>query len=488
MERQTLCTIGQDLLLELFRFFDDPRDLLCLRLVSNYFNAMTRKPVVWRRILQAQCSQYHIPHCTYMTSRTTSADELERAVTRPYRFVSKLASSDPACILERIVRLRTSPVSSTIEHLKSLVSLPRGRFVISISSISNIGIWDFGHPSDSSPHPKPRLLLCLQPPADVAGLKGCTVRALPTISDDEWRIVAIFEATARTDYSIYSCLVRLSLLLGDLCTDESHSAWQPMGTSADVPEHSADGRWLVRFSPPYIHLHDLLRQKTGIICPMQGEPYSVVYIHVGPCEAKDSDLVDTTVVINTGRPVRAQIYQYRVALNDSTPALPSDIRTTEPLDIKILSFCVDSSIYPNIMGPLYGTEPPVILFGGISPRVFRMGYTQPPGPTNEFPALMPAEHLSEEVTFEIGDICRVGDKLAVFGTEAENRQEVLCKVVRETWESPASAGKPGRAIAVLPAGALIHRDWYESAWRGSCYAIGNQDQHCGEVRIYDYVD
>ncbi|KAF8308190.1 hypothetical protein DL93DRAFT_2159148 [Clavulina sp. PMI_390] len=506
MSNRDILVLGRDLLLDLLTFFDDPRDLLCLRMTSSDLERLTRERIVWKRVLDTQCLQFRIPRCTYPFEAMNAA-QLERAVLLPYLYMKRLASFDPTPLHKRTMRLKPTELAATAVGASEpfspvVIPLPGGRFLVSISGLGVICIWDLGPyaevPNREVDHPV--CMLSIPPPVPNNALtnpKGVVVRALPTSSGNVWRLLGVYDTlSGMVDnlgleyFDIYECTIGLVVLPGGSISCKTMTDWRLLARANGPPDHTADGRWMFfgRFDSDLIIVHDLFEQRRGVVrTKLSDSPhrYSIAYMHIHPTNFREGkcDEVDATVVYNIESETHAQIYQLRIPLHDwLDPLLTDNVERAPhiPLHITHIPWNLPNSNFPNAMLPQYATDPPTLLWSDTTPpRIHRMGTIRAPGRNDEFLALMPAEHLSERVTFTVVDMYRLGKTIALFGNTEALPRTVRCLVVHETWEAPVGQSE-GHEVVVIPTGAQMATEWWQNPWRGYCYSMITHDRTSAE--------
>ncbi|KAF8308220.1 hypothetical protein DL93DRAFT_2087243 [Clavulina sp. PMI_390] len=158
-------------------------------------------------MIDAQCSEYHIPTCTYPFEGMEAA-QLERSAMRPYLYMHKLASLDPQCLRQRLMKLKLGPsdlATPVSSPGRPIVPLPGGRFIIAPSVAGSVGIWDISVDLGHEKCNEPRCLVSIGLPVDARPAGPNNIRALPTSLDNVWRIVASYDRGINTEggYATY---------------------------------------------------------------------------------------------------------------------------------------------------------------------------------------------------------------------------------------------------------------------------------------------
>ncbi|KAF8308208.1 hypothetical protein DL93DRAFT_1949831 [Clavulina sp. PMI_390] len=234
-------TLGRDVWLEVLTHFEDPRDVLCLRMASRFFHNLSRERGTWKRILELQCMRNYVPLCTFPLN-TMDRAQLELTAMRPYRFLNKLASGDPSCLKEGILRLRNADVPPT-ERISGLVSIPGGRFIFSASNSGTLVLWDLGAIVDpTAPQTiTPKQFHVFESPSNWMWI--WSLQAMPTNEEGKYRLVAVYSFETPEKFKAYGLIVDLrhpTAASGPIPS----SQWELLGEADEMPFfHTTDGRY-----------------------------------------------------------------------------------------------------------------------------------------------------------------------------------------------------------------------------------------------------
>ncbi|KAF8308207.1 hypothetical protein DL93DRAFT_1946614 [Clavulina sp. PMI_390] len=190
--KTSILVLDRDVWLEILLHFDDPRDILCLRMVSKWLQLITLEMGVWNRFLRTQCAVNYVPSCTFPFS-DMDRHQLERVTTRPYRMIHKLLSPDPMCIMETVLRLYSVPTSedSADETILDISVIAGGRYVVTASSAQKVVVWDLGLSSalEGGPESSPQALAVIDAPERLFSIYTIMLRVLPTKDSSSYRVV-----------------------------------------------------------------------------------------------------------------------------------------------------------------------------------------------------------------------------------------------------------------------------------------------------------
>lgn len=116
--------------------------------------SFSQERIVWLDALRGYCRENSISLSAYPSYSDLKAEALEKIVTAPYLFVTKISGDDPLCRRERILRLNY-PQGTNDGYLGRIMMAPGGRYMVSGSSNGWLVIWDIGPPGSPSTHPTP---------------------------------------------------------------------------------------------------------------------------------------------------------------------------------------------------------------------------------------------------------------------------------------------------------------------------------------------
>ncbi|KAF8308203.1 hypothetical protein DL93DRAFT_1949656 [Clavulina sp. PMI_390] len=206
----------RDVWLEVLVYLDDPRDIVCLRMVSKALHDVTLETGVWNRFLRIQCAANYVPSCTFPFDKMDRY-QLELTAVRPYRMAHKLLSPNSICISESVMRFcpdLTSPESETEIIMQSRV-IPGGRYIVTISSAEIVVIWDLGlgisHKAGLDFYP--RALAVIDAPEQLGSMYSVNMRLLPTEDASAYRIVVGVDVDEIHEWKSVSFLPRGLILL-----------------------------------------------------------------------------------------------------------------------------------------------------------------------------------------------------------------------------------------------------------------------------------
>lgn len=151
---------------------------------------------MWQHALTLQCSDDPVATCVFVCEEMTTA-QLERAVLRPYLFMSKLASSHPYRLRSRIIQFNLPSLSvgeipgDAIECFRVLRG---GRFIATGSRLGWVHVWDMGHHSSSQNPNIP--VLCFSYHAG-SRVEHVSAYALDRGVNSRYRIIAVCSTDTR---------------------------------------------------------------------------------------------------------------------------------------------------------------------------------------------------------------------------------------------------------------------------------------------------
>ncbi|KAF8308205.1 hypothetical protein DL93DRAFT_1945467 [Clavulina sp. PMI_390] len=238
--------LGRDVWLEILQYFDDPRDIICLRMVSKPLQGFTLESVVWNRFLRIQCAVNYVPACTFPFS-DMDRNQLELAALRPFRMAHKLLSPEPMCVSQSVLRLcpNITAAESATEKIMETAIIPGGRYLVTISSAQLIVVWDLW----SSLLPKgdrklcPRALALIDPPEPLPGEISVNIQLTPTKNSSSYRIILGVDGDEENVWNFYHLVVDLlQLSTRKEKNNMKEGVWEALGTSLADVITTPDGR------------------------------------------------------------------------------------------------------------------------------------------------------------------------------------------------------------------------------------------------------